>query len=153
MLRSAIHTTENALLGTALITMLLVAVMQIVLRNFFDSGFLWAESFLRILVLWVAMLGALVATREKNHISIDALTRFLPDTGRKIVRLINDLAAGVICAIVAWYSLESVGYEYEDQTVAFADVPTWICQSILPVGFAGMSLRFLGSSLTAWRSD
>ncbi|MDG2070502.1 MAG: TRAP transporter small permease, partial [Pseudomonadales bacterium] len=129
-----------------LISMLLIAIMQILLRNFFDGGFLWAESFLRILVLWVAMLGALVATRENNHITIDALTRFL--AGRKIILLVSNLAASVICGVVAWYAFEFVSYEYQDQTVVFANVPTWLCQSILPIGFTGMSLRFLITSVT-----
>jgi TRAP-type C4-dicarboxylate transport system permease small subunit len=144
--RRVLHLVENSLLVTALIAMLLIAIMQILMRNFFDSGFLWAESFLRILVLWVAMLGALVATREKNHITIDALTRFLP--GRKIIRLVSNLAASVICGVVAWYAFEFVSYEYQDQTVVFANVPTWLCQSILPIGFTGMSLRFLITSVT-----
>lgn len=144
--RRVLHLVENSLLVTALIAMLLIAIMQILMRNFFDSGFLWAESVLRILVLWVAMLGALVATREKNHITIDALTRFLP--GRKIIRLVSNLAASVICGVVAWYAFEFVSYEYQDQTVVFANVPTWLCQSILPIGFTGMSLRFLITSVT-----
>lgn len=144
--RRVLHLLENSLLVTALIAMLLIAIMQILMRNFFDSGFLWAESVLRILVLWVAMLGALVATREKNHITIDALTRFLP--GRKIILLVSNLAASVICGVVAWYAFEFVSYEYQDQTVVFANVPTWLCQSILPIGFTGMSLRFLITSVT-----
>jgi TRAP-type C4-dicarboxylate transport system permease small subunit len=145
-IRRVLHLVENSLLVTALIAMLLIAIMQILMRNFIDSGFLWAESFLRILVLWVAMLGALVATREKNHITIDALTRFL--AGRKIILLVSNLAASVICGVVAWYAFEFVSYEYQDQTVAFANVPTWLCQSILPIGFTGMSLRFLITSVT-----
>ena len=144
--RRVLHLLENSLLVTALIAMLLIAIMQILMRNFFDSGFLWAESVLRILVLWVAMLGALVATREKNHITIEALTRFLP--GRKIILLVSNLAASVICGVVAWYAFEFVSYEYQDQTVVFANVPTWLCQSILPIGFTGMSLRFLITSVT-----
>lgn len=145
-LRRVLHLFENSLLVAALTAMLLIAIMQIFLRNFFDGGFLWAESFLRILVLWVAMLGALIATRENNHITIDALTRFLP--GRKFILLVSNFAAGTICGVVSWYAFEFVGYEYQDQTVAFANIPTWLCQSILPVGFAGMSLRFLMTSIT-----
>ena len=146
-----LHVVEDSVLVAALITMLSVAIMQILLRNFSDGGFLWAESLLRILVLWVAMLGALVATREKHHISIDAVTRFLPNIWKRIVSLINNLVAAVICAIVAWYGVEFVGYEYEDRTIAFADVPTWICQSILPFGFGGMSLRFFSSGISELR--
>ena len=84
--------------------MLIVAIMQIVLRNFFDAGVFWAESFLRILVLWVAMLGAMVATRESNHISIDALSRFLGPQLRKLTRLATHLFSAGICAVVAYYS-------------------------------------------------
>lgn len=140
-----LHLIENSLLVAALITMLSMAVMQIIMRNFMDTGFLWAESFQRILVLWVAMLGALVATREHHHINIDALARYLSARGRRIVNLVNNVLAGIICAIVAWYAVEFVSYEYQDETIAFANVPTWLCQSILPIGFAGMSIRFLTS--------
>jgi len=35
-----------------------------------------------------------------------------------------------------------IGYEYEDGTIAFADVPVWLCQSIMPIGFGVMALRF-----------
>ena len=65
-----LHLFENLTLAFSFLTMLVLAVMQIALRNFFDGGFLWAESFVRVLVLWIAILGALVATRQNNHISI-----------------------------------------------------------------------------------
>lgn len=138
-----IHRFEDSLLVLALVSMLAMALTQIVLRNFFDSGFLWAESFLRILVLWVAMLGAMVATRERNHISIDLLSRILSPRIYTPLSHFATLFAVAVCATAAWYSLEYVGYEYEDETIAFADVPVWVCQSILPVGFAVMALRFL----------
>ena len=123
--------------------MLVVALMQILLRNFFDAGIFWAESFLRILVLWVAMLGAMVATRESNHINIDAVSRFLPPLMKKVSTLFTHLFAAIICALVAYNAIEFIQYEYEDQTIAFASVPTWLCQAIIPIGFAVMSIRFV----------
>ena len=42
-----------------------------------------------------------------------------------------------------------VMYEYEDQTIAFAFVPVWICQGIIPFGFAVMGVRFLFQSVLA----
>lgn len=146
-----LHRTEDALLVLALLAMLSLALLQIVLRNGFDSGMLWAESFTRILVLWVAMLGAMVATRENNHISIDAVSRYLPLQWRSYVSVVTRLIAAVVCAVVAWYSFEFVRFEYEDQTLAFASVPNWMCQLILPAGFAIMSARFLLLVLKALR--
>lgn len=138
----ALQWLEDGALITALLTMLGLALLQIVLRNFFDAGLLWAESFLRILVLWVAMLGAMVATRQGNHISVDALARYLPVTWTRWFRLVTGLFSASVCGLVAWYSLEFVGYEYEDGTIAFGDVPSWLCQVILPIGFGVMAIRF-----------
>ena len=137
-----LHQAEDGLLVSALVSMLTMALVQILLRNFFDAGLLWAESFLRILVLWVAMLGAMVATRESNHIAIDLVSRFIPPPLLKISTLITYLFSATICATVAYFALEFIQYEYEDETIAFANVPTWLCQSIIPVGFGVMALRF-----------
>ena len=142
-----IHRLEDSLLVSALISMLLMAVLQICLRNFFDSGIFWAESFLRILVLWIAMLGAMVATRESNHISIDVVSRYLNPLPRKLVELFTRWLSACICGVVAFYSFEFVQYEYEDKTIAFAEVPTWMCQSIIPFGFAVMAIRFVINGL------
>ena len=136
-----VHRLEDSVLILALLSMLIMALTQIILRNFFDSGFLWAESFLRILVLWVAMLGAMVATRERNHISIDLLSRFVhPRIFRPLLALAQLFAAS-ICFAAAYYCVDYIRYEYEDGTIAFASVPVWLCQSILPVGFVVMGLR------------
>ena len=137
-----IHCGEDLLLVCVLLAVLSLAVTQIVMRNFFDTGFLWSESFVRILVLWIAMIGAMVATRENNHIRIDALSRFLPEAVERFVAMFTGLASSLICFIVAYYGLEFVSYEFQDNTIAFANVPTWMCQVILPVGFCFMGLRF-----------
>ncbi len=128
--------------------MLGTAVGQIILRNLFDSGLLWAESFLRILVLWVAVLGAMVATREKNHINIDALSRLVKGRWLLLTTVATAWFAAAICFTTAYYSVEFIQYEYEDGTIAFAEVPTWLCQSIIPFGFAVMGLRFVISPFT-----
>ena len=137
-----IHRAEDGFLIAALLSMLAMALVQILLRNFFDSGLLWAESALRILVLWVAMLGAMVATRESNHIAIDLVTRFLPDHLKKFAVLVSYLFSAFICGLVAYHSIELIRFEYEDQTIAFANVPVWVCQSIIPFGFGVMATRF-----------
>ena len=147
-----IHRCEDFALIGALITMLATALMQIVLRNFFDSGVLWAETFSRVLVLWLAMLGAMVATRERNHINIDVLSRYLQPLALKITHVVTSLGAAVICGTAAYYCYGFVLFEYEDATIAFASVPHWLCQAIIPIGFGIMSFRFILQCLQQIRS-
>jgi TRAP-type C4-dicarboxylate transport system permease small subunit len=103
----------------------------------------WADSFVRILVLWVALLGAMVATRENNHIKIDVLSRYLPEHIDRHLSAVVGVVASVVCAVVAWYCAQFVLLESEDPSMAFAQVPHWVCELILPFAFAVMSLRFL----------
>lgn len=138
-----LHQFEDWLLVGMLGGMILLAIVQIALRNIFDSGIVWGDALLRIMVLWVALLGATVATRANNHIRIDILSRILPPGINRISDAFVALFTATVCAIITYYSIVFIGYEYEDNTIAFAQVPVWICQSIMPIAFSIMALRFL----------
>jgi len=151
-----IHLLEDGLLVLTLAALILLALSQIVLRNFFDSGIEWSEPLLRVMVMWLGLLGAIAATKQNNHISIDAVSRLLPNKGKVISAVIANLFSAIICAIVSYYSLQFVLMEYQDGMMAFSSIPAWWCESIIPIGFALMSLRFLvniGPSIKHWANE
>lgn len=146
-----IHWIEDGFLTSLLLVMILTAVAQILLRNYFDSGFVWAESFLRILVLWIGLAGAMAASREHRHINIDVISHFLPPAAKKIATAFTALFATSICALLAYYSYQFVKVEYEDPSIAFAMIPTWVCEAIMPVAFTIIALRyFILACRTPW---
>lgn len=133
---------ENLALVVILSGMILLASGQILLRNVFSGGFAWADEALRLMVLWVAMLGAVVASREDRHISIDVLARVLPDVIKRwTIALVNAFTAAVSYTL-AWFSWEFVAEsrKYEDQLLN--DLPAWLFQSILPVAFFLIGYRY-----------
>ena len=142
-LRRALLRMEDGLLVITLGAMILLAAAQIFLRNVFDSGISWADPALRVLVLWVALLGAMVATRNGNHIHIDILSHVLPTRYRNLVHRVTDLFAGAVCLLLAWHGGRFVVYEWQDGSLLFGAVPAWACELIIPFGFAVMALRFL----------
>jgi len=73
-----IDRVEQTLLVTFLGFMILIAFLQIVLRNFFNTGLSGGDPLLRNLVLWIGFIGATLATREGKHINIDVVSRWLP---------------------------------------------------------------------------
>lgn len=139
---AGIHWLEEALLALLLTSMIGVAAAQVVMRNFFDGGLFWGDSAVRVAVLWVAILGAMVATRIDAHIRIDIAGRYLPNGFKKYVGRIVSLFTCIVLAIFAWYSYDFVRFEYEDGTLAFGVVPAWICEAIMPVGAGIMALRY-----------
>lgn len=134
---------EDALLVVLLAAMVAVAGAQIVLRNFFDSTLVWADPLLRVAVLWVGMIGAVVATRSDRQITIDVVSRFLPDRWRAGLRVVTDLFTAVVAGVVAWAAFRLMLSDRAAGGLAIAFVPVWVCEAILPVAFAVISLRYL----------
>ena len=133
---------EDGVLAALLGGMILLATLQIGLRNLADTGFIWADPLLRIMVLWLGLVGAVAATRDDRHINIDLLSRFATGRWQAATKMLTDLFAAFICGVVAWNSYLFVVGEAEYGLTGIADVPVWIFQSIIPAAFALMTLRF-----------
>ncbi|MBU1343904.1 MAG: TRAP transporter small permease [Proteobacteria bacterium] len=141
---------EDGILIGLLLLMILMAVLQIFLRNLFDSGVLWGDPLVRILVLWIGLIGAMVASRNNHHISIDVISRYLPDSIRRLTNLATAVFTFLVCSVMAYYSFGFVIMEKNDGLTAFANIPVWICESIIPFSFAVISIRYLFFSFTCF---
>ena len=142
-IRHGVARLEDILLTLLLTGMILLAAAQILSRNLFSFGFVWGEPLLRVLVLWLALLGAMAATRDGNHIRIDVLSRFLPPGANLWVRRITDLFGALVCALVAWHAGRFVHADWQDGLNWISGVPSWTVELIIPIGFGVMALRFL----------
>ncbi len=138
---------EESLLVLILLCTIIFAVAQIFLRNFFHAGIPWGDSLVRILVLWLGLIGAMIASRNHRHIKIDILSRHLQPINQIRLRRLTDIVTSTVCFIVAWYAFAFVKIEYEDGMIAFEGVPVWITESIIPFAFFTMAVRYLLSAL------
>lgn len=134
--------TENALLIGMLALMVGLAAAQIFFRNFFDISIFGADQMLRLLVLWVALLGAIAASREGKHIHVDAIARWLPERVKSGVVAMTDLFTLVVCLVLAWQSLRFMQSARESGEMAFGSLPVWVAELILPLGFTLIALRY-----------
>ena len=144
-LLSVLRRIEDWLLAILVLLLVVLAGGQIALRDLFHTGILWADPLMRQLVLWTGMLGALAAVRDEKHIALDVLQRFLSPLAQKIARMLTFGFAAAICAALAWYSYVMLDVDYASATPssAFASLPAWIPEIILPSAFALMALRFV----------
>ncbi len=138
--------TEKLLLVVLVLSMIGIAVAQILLRNLAGAGLLWADGYTRTSVLWLALLGAMLASRRQRHLAIDVLVRYLPSRWRPIALRVRLLATAVVCFVAAWFSVGFVAQEYGVGDMAFADVPGWWCQAAIPFAFTVIGLRYGAAS-------
>jgi TRAP-type C4-dicarboxylate transport system permease small subunit len=134
---------EEALLAVALGGMILLAALQIGLRAFLGTGIPWADPLLRVLVLWVGLLGAVTASRDGRHITIDVLSRLLPARARAAAGALTGLFAAGVAGVLAWHGARFVASEREFESVAFSGIPAWALESVIPGAFALIALRSL----------
>ena len=149
----AVNTIEDWLLITMLAVMVVLAVAQIVYRNVAGGGLAWIDPLLRMLVLWVALSGAVIASRTDNHIRIDFFAKYISGKYYFYIKRVVHAYCVIICALIAWYSGAFVQMDYEYGTEAFANVPAWVTQLIIPVAFGLMAFRYLLLFLSPPRSD
>ena len=133
---------ERALVGLLLTGLLGLGLLQVIERNVLASGIFWADELLQHMVLWLGFLGASLATREHRHLSIDVLSHFLPTRWQLGLGLLVNTAALVLCTLLVQAAWGLVRSEYTAGTVLTFGVPAWLAQSILPLGFGAITLRF-----------
>jgi TRAP-type C4-dicarboxylate transport system permease small subunit len=148
----AFERAVEILLLALLVGMMFLVGGQVVLRNFFSSGISWADVASRHMVLWITFLGAMLATRSRQHIAIDVLIRFFPKRLRNAIRIVLDLVAAWVAFLLTKAAYAFVLSERAAGTTIGEGFPTWIAQLVIPFGFAVISFEYaIGVVLDAWR--
>ncbi len=129
--------------------LVLFALYQIVLRNFFSTGIVWGDIFLRHVVLWIGFLGACRATAEDKHIHIDLSALISTRWLRSLLGLLRVVFLSAVCTVLFYASWIFLGDEKSSGYFAFLDIPYWWLQTIFPLSFLVMTLR---SCSQLWRN-
>lgn len=90
---------------------LLVAVMVVVIwfgvveRYVLHLGITWAEEFSRYVMIWAALLAVSCGAFYREHIGLNIVQRFLPESGAKILAICLDLCSLAFFLFLAWYGI------------------------------------------------
>lgn len=133
---------ETLLLSLLLLGIICLAGSQIVLRNIFSSSIFWADELIRIAILWLAMIGAMAASREGRHIAIGIVPRYFPVSWHRPAAIFAAGFGACISALLAWESCRFVADTYRFGDELLGGLPAWPFQVIMPIGFAVIGWRF-----------
>ncbi len=134
---------ETVVLVVFLGSMVVLAFLQVVLRNFFGTGMIWADTLVRHLVLWAGFFGGSIAAFEDRHISIDALTKYLPQKWKHIAGAVTNLFAAVVCYYLMQAALTFVRSEAEAGGEFLFGLPGYVGMVIIPIGYLLLAVHFV----------
>jgi TRAP-type C4-dicarboxylate transport system permease small subunit len=124
------------LLGLALIIAVLINFVNVVGRYIFGSTFISADEVQIYIMVYIAFLGAAVATWRRIHLRMDVLVQRLPG-GIKAVLAAAELVlilvlASLVLYVSSGYVTQMAGLDARSQN---AGIPMWIPHSALVLGF------------------
>ena len=135
---------EEWALVAGLVIMIVAGTMQVLLRNFFNTGVEWADILVRSLVLWVGFLGASLATRKAKHINIEIVSKIITNPTLAKIRLRTVLAISLALTITLLkIAIDYTIIEAGNNMYAFLRIPTWVVFIIVPISLFLIALRLL----------
>lgn len=129
--------------------MLGLSALQVILRLFFHGGIQNAETLLRYLVLWVAFLGASLATFKKRHINLEVVSKAIKASNKHLVELIISIISFITAAALCYSGVVFIINEFTDAATPVFHIPVWLLESIIPLTFFAMALIFLQDAISS----
>jgi len=103
--------------GTIIVLLVILTVMEVVLRKFFNSPTIWSFEVLKQLFALYFMITAGYGLLKGSHISVDLFSRLLSEKKKAILSIVSYVIFFFpFCTICAWF-----GYEYAATSWAMSE--------------------------------
>lgn len=148
--RRALRYGENLFVVVPLALCALLPLLEIILRRF-HSGLSGSILFVQNFTLVIGMAGAAIAARDGRLLSFSSVSSFLKGRAKNGARV---LSSGVAAAISAFLCIASVKFVATEKTAGDKlayNIPSWIVELVLPVGFGLIALRLLWHAAESWK--
>ncbi len=150
-LESFLERIEKTALIVLFCTMLGLSFVQVILRAGFSTGLLWADVFLRHLVLWVGFLGAVLAVNQKKHFAMDVLVHFFPRKLQCAIEVLADLFAIFVLYYLCVGAVNFFKDDAQSGSILFGigafQMPSAWMNVIIPAAFILMAVHFAFKTL------
>ncbi len=134
---------ESLIAAAAILAMAILPVSEMLLRPF-GVSIPGQFEFVKHLTLWVAFVGAMIATREKRHLTLSTGLNILPERLSRYGGLLAAAASTAVTAGLAWAGLMQVLATYEFSMGGQGNwLPGWVHESVIPLAFAVITARMV----------
>ncbi|MFA5805066.1 MAG: TRAP transporter small permease [Melioribacteraceae bacterium] len=136
---------EKVFLVIGVSVMILVVFLDILLRELFDGGFIWAKELAAFLMIWVGFVGASLAAKENKHLVVGIPEKLFP---KKILPYVSLFASVIVFTVTIFIAY--LGFNYVSETREFGEtslvlkIPLWIVQIVIPASLVIIAFRFIG---------
>lgn len=147
----AVFDTVLKVFTAALVVVLLGTVTAGVVFRAINHPLSWTDEISGFLMVWLACLGWMIATRHGTHIRIRLLQDMFPSAARRGSEWIIQIAIAVIGGVVAWQSVHLMRVNSDIEALSLPVSVAWMYAPLLPAGLTTL-LQAL-ADMTALRTS
>ena len=131
--------------------MALLPLAEAIVRTVYLGGISGSTIWVQHLALWVAFLGAAIAARRGELLSLTAGAQLAGARSRAWIDIVVGGISVAVCLVLLYGSLVLVYVERDGGRTIGVGLPVWIAQAIMPVGFALIGVRLLLRASPSWK--
>jgi TRAP-type C4-dicarboxylate transport system permease small subunit len=137
-------------LGITVSVMIVMIFTQVIFRYIFNAPIYWADEFAVLIFAWMIFLGAVIATKNNDHISVDTFMRMLPERYRSGVSVVTN---SLILLVLIPLFTEGIRLTYKTKGLLYPamEISRAFLYISLPVTVPLMGLYFVRIIITDLR--
>ena len=136
--------------AAALLATIVILVFAAAIMRFFGHPLIWSIDLAQLLFIWLCFFGAARAMRQKGHIAIDMLVRWLPHAWRLRLEIVITAVILVFLALLAVegtrLAAQNVQRQFGDSGLSYA----WVTMAV-PAGCVMIGIALVWNAVQAWR--
>jgi len=144
-----VNNAENLFLIVPLLLLVALPLIEIVLRRF-HGGITGSTAFVQHGTLIIGMVGGAIAARDRQLLTFSTLTGVMHGWVRTAAQIISTAAAAAISVLLCLGSIQFVATEKAAAEHIAYNIPTWLIQLVMPVGFGLIALRLIWHVSDRW---
>lgn len=133
--------------GCALLAALLVCVLLGIVTRGAGEPLIWTDEAARMLMVWLAATGWVLASRRHGHVRIRFFQNMLPKRAWRGAETVIQLAIVVLGLTVAWLAVQLVQKNADLEATSLPLSMAWLYAPMAPAGL----LVALQAAVDAWR--
>ena len=139
----AVTLISNAVVIFAGFSSLLVMLVNIFGRYFFNFGLVWAEEYSRYCFITIIYFGMPMAVKNDKMLKVEILANIFPKLKdfEEVVEIVSGLAVAVFLFMFG-YQFTNFTRMFKERSVSMSWLPMWVVYAILPVGCVFLFYRY-----------
>ena len=146
-----LHRFESGVLVVAFLLSMLIPLIDALGRPFGGFSVPGSSEYRAQLTLWLALLGGLLAARERQHLTLSTAEAIDKVHVRDAARVFSSSVAAAVCGVLAYSAYGVVIADREQGKLLAIGVPVWVSECVMPLALALLAIRLAGGASERWR--